>query len=112
MIQLITTKWPAMRYGTNNNHIIDFPGEYDVNGENIRCWEANRKLSFLVRSWKKSLAILSNKEVLDVWSYDDVDEFYCVDQSIIDEIERMDMGWETLILGESSNSSEEEQSSE
>ncbi len=101
LIQLVTTKWEAMRYWTTNNNIVSFPWEYDIDGENVRCWEAKNQLSFLVRSGKKSMALLSNKEVLEIWSFDDVDEFYCAEQSIIDEIERMDMWWEAkLFAGE------------
>lgn len=98
LIQLIVTKWEGMRYWTKRNHIVDFPWEYDINGEGIRCWESKGKLSFVVRTGTTSLALLSNSEVLELWAFDDVDEFYCVDQSVMEEIEKMELEGEIKLF--------------
>lgn len=40
-LNLVTLRGEQVRYGDKLQEVIDFPGEYDVNGITVKGWYAN-----------------------------------------------------------------------
>ena len=91
-----------MRYETEVSHakIIDFPGEYDVDGISIICFEADKKLSYIFTLGEERVALLQNAAPLEIISFDGIQTWLCMNESIKDEIERLEMEGEIQMISE------------
>lgn len=91
-------KWDAMRYGKQQTTIVDYPGEYDIEWISIRCVEADGMLSYIVHLDNKQIAVLHNSAPLEKYSFDNIDVWLCLDDSIKDDVWRMEMEGEVRVL--------------
>lgn len=99
-ITLRLTKWEEMRYDDKATHIIDFPGEYDVSDVSIICFEADKKLSYILVLGKERIALLQNAAAMEVTSFDHIDTWLCMDESVKEEVERLEMEGEIRMMAE------------
>lgn len=90
-LKLLTTQGDAVRYWSAADGIIDFPGEYDVNGITVRGWLAWWMMSYLMKTEKTSVALVANAAVLDVAAFDEAEDVLCLNQEASEEAEKMEL---------------------
>lgn len=98
LIQLLMKKWSVMKYGSSVDHTLDFPWEYDLWWVHIRCWDDDWMLSYVVRDDWKALWLLATAGVLDIWTFEEIDTFYCLTQAIADEVDKLDFESDVVVL--------------
>ena len=91
-------KWDAMRYGKNDTNIVEFPWEYDIKDISIACFEADKKLSYVIGLADQRIALLQNPAALEVASFDKIDTRLCLDDTVKEEVERLEMEGEIGVL--------------
>jgi len=101
-VNLWLTKWPQMTYGKNEERVIDFPGEYDIASTWVTCFEADDALHYITHVGNEKVAILQNSAALEVRWFDAIDTWVCIDPSIKNEIERLEMDGDIVIFEEMS----------
>ncbi|USN55684.1 MAG: hypothetical protein H6765_03710 [Candidatus Peribacteria bacterium] len=87
-----------MLYGDHAGTTVEFPGEYDVQGISITCFEAANLLHYVVRIDDKDIAILQDKAVFDVENFDGIDQWVVVNEAIKNEIENLELEGEITVL--------------
>lgn len=100
-INLAIYKWENLFYEKMPFKLVDFPGEYDIDGILIKAylWKQN-KLSFVITTKTKRLALIQTSDILDhddVW---DMDAWLYLDTKIADKIDGMELEWEKYFLWE------------
>lgn len=104
---LSTVKWAPMKYGKEATRTIDFPWEYDISGISITCKEAGWQLHYVLRIDGESHAMIFNKAVLDVESFDEIDHRRCFDQEVKEKVEKMELDGDVHLVGEEMSETED-----
>ena len=100
-VTLRLEKWEEMRYGKTQTNIVEFPWEYDIAGVSVVCFEADKKLSYVLAWNGDRVALLQNPAALEVASFDSIDTWICVDEAVKEEVERLEMEGEVIVLRKS-----------
>lgn len=102
-VSLRLVKWEEMRYGKTQTNIVEFPWEYDIEWVSVICFEADKKLSYVITWDENRIALLQNAAALEVASFERIDTWLCMDQSVKEEVERLEMDGEIQLLDEPKN---------
>ena len=102
------TKGEPMKYGKDAARVIDFPGEYDLEGMAITCKDSWGQLHYVVRYEGNNYAMIFNKAILDSDSLDEIDVWWVGSEEIRDSIEKMELDGEVHVFGEEKKKEETE----
>jgi len=97
-INLAVTKWPAMRYDNSVVKLVDFPGEYDIDGKSIVCFDAWGYLHYQVITEKGVIIIIQDVALLEKETLADVDIRLCTNQKAKDAIERDELEGQIIVM--------------
>lgn len=99
-INLATHIGEDMRYQKVGAELVDFPGEYDINGVSIQCFLGNQnKLNYLINHKNDTFAIIQSADVLEnntdlatakVWLY--------TTDNVLEKIDQLELEWEKTKL--------------
>ena len=100
-IVLKMTKWLSMRYGVDEQFMIDFPGEYEHKSIVVRCWEAWGALHYILRfdEWE-TVALLQNPKSIDHDALQTVQVYYCADEDTKERLEQNEFEGEVRLFGQ------------
>lgn len=98
MINLCLHKGEIMRYGKNAQRVIDFPGEYEMEGIPVTCFDAGGELHFLLRREDEQIAIVRNISVLEKESFDGIHQWVCKDKACHDAVENLELTGTITVL--------------
>lgn len=97
LINLASEQWEEMRYHTSQQTIIDYPGEYDINGWSIKALLGqNHKLNYLIQWKNKKFWIIQSADILEDDEVDNMDTWLYIWENISKKFEQLEMEW-TLI---------------
>ena len=97
-INLAITKWPAMRYDSSVVKLVDFPGEYDIDGHTIICFDAGGYLHYQLITDKWVIVLMQDVALLEKETLADVDVRLCTDQKAKDAIERDELEGTIVVM--------------
>jgi hypothetical protein len=97
-INLAVTKWPAMRYDNSVVKLVDFPGEYDIDGHTIVCFDAWGYLHYQIITEKWVIVLMQDTALLEKETLADVDIWLCTNQKAKDAIERDELEGEVIVM--------------
>ncbi len=94
-VNLALHKWENLFYEKMPFKLIDFPGEYDIDGILIKAylWKQN-KLSFVFVLNNKRHAIIQTTDVLNNEEVGDMATWLYTDDKIADKINHMELEWD------------------
>lgn len=81
-----------MRYEKLNYELVDYPGEYDIQGVGIECFlGANNKLNYLISLWDKKIGIIQSADVLDLDELGEANVRLYQDDKIINKMDQLEL---------------------
>ncbi|MCX6823843.1 MAG: hypothetical protein NT085_01845 [candidate division SR1 bacterium] len=81
-----------MRYDKLAYALIDYPGEYDIQGIGIECFlGANNKLNYVLTISDKKIGIIQSADVLDIDEVGEVKVRLYQDDKIANKIDQMEL---------------------
>lgn len=94
-INLATTLGEDMRYDKLEYSLIDYPGEYDVQGIMIQSflW-SDQKLNYIVDLHGEKVAIVQSLDVLDLDEFGFVKHWLYTDDIIANKLDQLELEWE------------------
>ncbi len=98
LINLCLHKGETMRYGKSLVRVVDFPGEYEMWGVPITCYESGGVLHYLLRMEDEQIAIIRNTSVLEQESFDGIHQWICQDKKCSDAVENLELTGTITIL--------------
>lgn len=98
LINLCLHKGEIMRYGKSWVRVVDFPGEYEMWGISIACFESGGELHYLFRMEDEQIAIIRNTAVLEQESFDGIHQWICKDKACGDAVENLELTGTITIL--------------
>ncbi len=97
-INLMLTKGDAMRYDLSKNKVVDFPGEYDIEGYGIVCFDAGDSLHYQLIIEDEVVVIIQDPALLEKESLGDVDTRLCTSEACKEAIERDELEGNIIIM--------------
>jgi len=84
-----------MRYETLEYVLVDYPGEYDIQGFIINCFLGkNNKLNYILTINNKKIGIIQSVDVLDLNEVGEVGFRLYQDDKIANKIDQLELEWE------------------
>jgi hypothetical protein len=118
IIEDIITFWPArntineiilsptlgeiVKYGSQQK-IIDFPGEYDINGIGFLCREHNNFLNYIIYHPNHTYAIIQTHYQIENQKVWDVTTRLCADEDIIHYLEKAEYTGKKVLITQPSS---------
>ena len=98
-INLATEKWEDIINKKTPYTIVEFPGEYDIAGVNIKALMGkDQKLNYLINlKWKK-YAFIQNPKILDEDEIGDMDYRLYLQDSVEQKIDQLELEWKKIKL--------------
>ena len=91
-INLASEPGDDMRYDTFDYELVDYPGEYDIQGIGIECFlGANNKLNYIVHFENKTIGIIQSADVLDLDEVGEVNFWLYQDDKIANKIDQLEL---------------------
>jgi len=101
LINLSAVIWVDTRYKNLDYQLIDYPGEYDIQGIGIKCFLGKGdKLNYVIDLDKKRIWIFQSPEVLENDEVGAIAERYYTDDRVAKKIDQMELEGEQKKLGE------------
>lgn len=97
-INLAVVKWPGMRYDSSIAKLVDFPGEYDIDGHTIICFDAWGYLHYQLVTEKWVIVVIQDVALLEKETLADVDVWLCTNQKAKDAIERDELEGDSIVM--------------
>jgi hypothetical protein len=97
-INLAVTKWPAMRYDSSIVKLVDFPGEYDIDGHTIVCFDAGGYLHYQLITEKWVIVLIQDVALLEKETLVDVEYWLCTNEKAKDAIERDELEGDIIVM--------------
>jgi len=95
LINLAETIWIDTRYKNLPYNLIDYPGEYDIQGISIHCflgkWD---KLNYVIDMDNKKTWIFQSPEVLENEEVGEVNTWLYTSDSVANKIDQLELEWE------------------
>lgn len=93
-----------MRYEKLDYSLVDYPGEYDIQGIGIECFlGANNKLNYIIHLENKNIGIIQSVDVLDLDDVGTVSYWLYQDDKIANKIDQLELEWEKQKLTNEEN---------
>lgn len=89
-----------MRYETDDKIIVDFPGEYDISGHTVTCFDAGGYLHYQLFLDDQHIIIIQHPALLEKETLGDIDCRLCIDESCKKAVERDELEGEIVVLTE------------
>lgn len=84
-----------MRYEKLPYELVDYPGEYDIQGIDIECFlGTNNKLNYMISMGNKKIGLIQSAEVLDVNEIGEVNFRLYQDDKIANKLDQLELEWE------------------
>lgn len=85
---------------TDDNSIINFPGEYELGGYTIIAFTTKNQslLHYVIRYGSKKVAYIQDIQALDDDNVSDMNVRYVTKSTIQDAIERRELWWDVVIV--------------
>jgi hypothetical protein len=80
-----------MRYEQQNRHIIDFPGNYDIDGYHIECVATGDDLHYVMSIDDERVALVQNVQAVEHDAIENIDNRLITDPYIKDYLERQEI---------------------
>jgi len=91
-INLAQTLWADMRYEKLDYQLIDYPGEYDIDGIGIQCFlGADQKLNYVIDLPSKRIGIIQSADVLDLDEVGNVNFRLYTEDKIANKIDQLEL---------------------
>ncbi len=91
-INLASEPGADMRYEKLDYSLVDYPGEYDIQGIGIECFlGANNKLNYVITINDKKIGIIQSPDVLDLDELGDVKFRLYQDDKIVNKIDQLEL---------------------
>ncbi len=91
-INLASEPGDDMRYETLEYHLVDYPGEYDINGIGIKCFlGTNNKLNYVITMDTTKIGIIQSLDVLDLDEMGEVQYRLYQDDVIAQKIDQLEL---------------------
>lgn len=98
-INLACTKGAAMRYDdTARYSLVDFPGEYDIHGHAIVCFDAWWYLHYHISTDSGVVVIIQDNALLEKETLGEVTTWLCTHQKVKDAIERDELEGSIVVM--------------
>ena len=92
LINLSAVIWIDTRYKNLDYQLIDYPGEYDIQGMTIKCFLGKGdKLNYVIDLDKKIIWIFQSPEVLENDEVGVVNERFYTDDRVAKKIDQMEL---------------------
>ena len=100
-INLTKAIWDDMRYKKLEYVLIDYPGEYDVEGNSIRCFVGvNSLLNYLISFDGKRIALIQSPDALENNAeFAVAQEWLYTDDAVLAKLEQLEVEGEKIKLG-------------
>ena len=81
-----------MRYEKLDYVLVDYPGEYDIQGVGIECFlGANNKLNYVITINDKKIGVIQSPDVLELNELGDVKFRLYQDDKILNKIDQLEL---------------------
>ncbi len=81
-----------MRYEKLDYALVDYPGEYDIQGIGIECFlGANNKLNYIIHLENKTIGIIQSADVLDLDEVGEVNYRLYQDDKIANKMDQLEL---------------------
>lgn len=91
-INLAQTMGDDMRYDKLDYQLIDYPGEYDIQGIGIQCFlGADQKLNYVIDLPSKRIGLIQSLDVLDLDEVGNVSFRLYTDDRIANKIDQLEL---------------------
>jgi hypothetical protein len=81
-----------MRYEKLEYALVDYPGEYDIQGIGIECFlGANNKLNYVIHLENKTVGIIQSPDVLELDEVGEVNFRLYQDDKIANKIDQLEL---------------------
>ncbi|MEI6672783.1 MAG: hypothetical protein WCL02_05670 [bacterium] len=81
-----------MRYEKLDYALVDYPGEYDIQGIGIECFlGTNNKLNYIIMINDKKIGIIQSADVLDIDQVSDVKVRLYQDDKVANKIDQLEL---------------------
>lgn len=87
-----------MRYERTTLQLVDFPGEYDIAGNTVICFDAGGYLHYQLHTEKGVLVLIQDVALLEKETLTDVDIWLCTNEKAKDAIERNELEGEIIVM--------------
>jgi len=101
-LNLAKSKWEDLRYDEFSYDLIDYPGEYDISGIDVRCFEdKNGELSYVVGLNDMKIGLIQSAKILEKEDISDMDVWLYTNEAVANRIDHMELEWEkqALVVG-------------
>ena len=93
-----------MSYSQDSSYIIDYPGEYDTHNLDITCFaESDGRLDYIIWDGREKIAIIQSSKALEFDGLNNIDQRLVTDQTLADQLTKMELDGEISILSDSSS---------
>lgn len=92
--------WASMRYEQQNRHIIDFPGNYDIDGYHIECVATGDDLHYVMSIDDERVALVQNVQAVEHDAIENIDNRLITDPYIQDYLERQEIEGTITVIWE------------
>lgn len=91
-INLAQTLGEDMRYEKLDYELVDYPGEYDIQGIKIQCFLGeNQKLNYVIDLQEKKVAIVQSADVLELDEVGSVRFWLYTDDKIAAKMDQLEL---------------------
>ena len=81
-----------MRYEKLDYALVDYPGEYDINGIGIQCFlGADQKLNYVIELPSKKVGIIQSPDVLELDEVGNVNFRLYTEDKILNKIDQLEL---------------------
>jgi len=101
-INLTKSIWDDMRYQKLDYTLVDYPGEYDVEWNTIRCFVGrNDLLNYLIFWGNKRIALIQSPDILEnTTEFAVAQEWLYTDDAVLAKLEQLEVEGEKIKLGD------------
>jgi len=98
-INLALEKWDDVDYIELPYTLINYPGEYDIEGIFIKCFvDKKNMLNYIVSFGEKSVGIIQNAKILDRDEICDMDLWLYSEEKIANKIDQLELEWKKELI--------------
>jgi len=99
-INLAKELWEDVREGTLPYTMVDYPGEYDIQGVSIHVSQnKDHKLSYMITLDWERIGLIQSYQILDLDKFENADVWLYTDEKVSAKLDQMEMEWEKQELG-------------
>lgn len=100
-INLAIEKWEDVDYVELPYKLINYPGEYDINGVFIKCFvDKKNMLNYLITIGEDKVGIIQNAKILDKDEVSNMDLWLYTDEKVENKINQLELEGDKEKIGE------------